>query len=163
MSPTFTYRSARSGSLTFGVIMVVAIETMVFHLWLSPRFPVATWVMTGTMALSLWWLVADYRAMGTGAIRLHDDALELPIGKRFTAQIMRTDILSADVATWRDLVDMHRDAVNLTKPAEPNVLLYLREPTSVRLYGRISKRVRRVGLHLDEPAAFVQALGQPPA
>jgi hypothetical protein len=115
------------------------------------------------MGLTLWWLVADYRAMGTGAIHLHEDEIELPIGKRFTAQIRRTDILSADVATWRDLVDYQRDAVNLTKPAEPNVLLHLRAPTAVRLFGGISKRVRRVGLHLDEPAAFVQALGQPPA
>jgi hypothetical protein len=141
----------------------MAVETMVFHLWLSPRFPIATWALTITVGLTLWWLVADYRAMGTGAIRLHDDALELPIGKRFTAQIMRTDILSADVATWRDLVDLQRDAVNLTKPAEPNVLLHLRAPTAVRLFGRMSRRVRSIGLHLDEPAAFVEALGQPPA
>ena len=163
MSPTFTYRSARSGSLTFGVILVMAVETMVFHLWLSPRFPIATWVLTVTMAVTLWWLVADYRAMGTGAIHLHDDEIELPIGKRFTAQIRRTDILSADVATWRDLVDLQHDAVNLTKPAEPNVLLHLRAPTAVRLFGRMSKRVRSIGLHLDEPAAFVQALAGPPA
>ncbi len=161
MSPTFTYRSARSGSLTFGVILVVAVETMVLHLWLAPRFPIATWVLTVATGLTLWWIVADYRAMGTGAIQLHDDAIELPIGKRFTAQIRRTDILSADLATWRDLVDLQRDAVNLTKPAEPNVLLHLRGPTAVRLFGGISKRVRSIGLHLDEPAEFVRALGQP--
>jgi hypothetical protein len=163
MSPTFTYRSARSGSLTFGLMLVMAVETTVFHLWLLPRFPIFTWALTITTLLTFWWLVADYRAMGSSTIRVHADAIELPIGKRFTTQIQREDILSAGVATWRDLVDLPRDAVNLTKPAEPNVLLQLRQPTAVRLFGRMSRRVSRVGLHLDEPMAFVQALAQPPA
>lgn len=160
MSPTFTYRSARSGSFTFGVMLVLAVETAVFHLWLSSRFPMVAWLLTATTLLTLWWIVADYRAMGSGEICVHPEAIELPIGKRFTTQIQREDILSADVATWRDLVDLSSDSLNLTKPAEPNVLLHLRAPTAVRLYAGISRRVSRVMLHVDEPAAFVRALGQ---
>lgn len=159
MSPTFTYRSARSGSLTFGVILVLAVETMVFDLWLSSYFPIATWLLTATSIATFWWIVADYRAMGVGEIRVHDDAIELPIGKRFRTRIRRTDILSADLATWRELVELPAGGVNLTKPAEPNVLLHLRAPTAVQLFAGMSKRVNRVGLHVDEPAAFVRALG----
>ena len=160
MSPTFTYRSARSGSLTFGVILVLTIETGVFHLWLSSRFPMVAWALTLTTLATLCWIVADYRAMGSGEICVHPEAIELPIGKRFTTQIQRNDILSADLATWRDLVDLTSDSLNLTKPAEPNVLLHLRAPTAVRLFAGISRRVSRVTLHVDEPVEFVRALGR---
>ena len=160
VSPTFTYRSARSGSLTFGVMLVLTVETWVLHLWLSSRFPVAVWMLAAATLVMLWWIVADYRAMGRCAICVHPSAIELPIGKRFTTQIQRTDILSVDIATWRDFVDATTDGLNLTRPAEPNVLLHLRAPTAVKLFAGVSRRVSRVGLHVDEPAAFVRALGQ---
>ncbi len=159
MSPTFTYRSARSGSLTLGVMLVLTIETGVFHLWLSSRFPMVAWTLTLTTVAMLCWIVADYRAMGSSEICVHPEAIELPIGKRFTTQIQRDDILSADLATWRDLVELSNDSLNLTKPAEPNVLLHLRAPTAVKLFAGVSRRVSRIGLHVDEPAAFVRALG----
>lgn len=54
----FTYRSARSGSLTAGLSLAVAVETMVVHLWLVQRHPGLTWgLVAGTDTLGPFALV----------------------------------------------------------------------------------------------------------
>jgi hypothetical protein len=45
------------------------------------------------------------------------------------------------------------------KPAAPNVLLTLAEPTRLRIAGGIRRTVRRIGLHVDEPQRLLEALG----
>jgi hypothetical protein len=127
----FSYRSSRSGSLTSGLALVLCIESVVLHLWLAARFPRGVWLLTLSSLVTLWWIAADYRAIGTSRIRVLPDRVELPIGKRFTARIARADIRSASQPGWRDLDAVGAGLLNLTKPAEPNVLLQLGEMATV--------------------------------
>jgi hypothetical protein len=47
------------------------------------------------------------------------------------------------------------------KQATPNVLLELTEPTAIKLPAGRSRTVRRIAIHLDDPAAFLAALDLP--
>ncbi len=157
-STDFSYRAARSGSLMAGLALVLCIESAVLHLWLAQKHPVAAWLLTLSSLATLWWLAADYRAIGTLRIRVFADRIELPIGKRFTARIARTDVQDASQPGWRDLDAVRNGMLNLTKPAEPNVLLQLDEAGCVELFKGVRKRTRFVGLHVDDPAGFVHAV-----
>jgi len=161
----FTYRSARSGSILFALGMVIVVETLVLHVWLGARHPLIAWALTTASIVTLLWLAADYRAMGRGAVRIADDTLTLEVGRRFTVQVPRDTIATATRPSWRDIpaasTAAAADYLNLMKPGTPNVLLTLSGPAVVRLPGGLRRSVRRLGLHLDDPDAFLVALNAP--
>lgn len=154
----FTYRRARSGALLAGLGMVLIVETVALDAWLARRHPYAALIVLASSLATLAWLLADYRAMGSGAVRLGPEDLEVRIGRRFAVTVRRDQIAAAIAPTWRDLPAGARDYLNATKPATPNVLLTFQEPVPVRLPGGFSKRVHRLGLCLDEPQRFLAAL-----
>jgi hypothetical protein len=120
------------------------------------------WVLTLTSVLAVLWLVRDYRALGTGVVRLGDDVLELTIGRRFAFGIPVAAIDRATAPTFRDLptpgTTQGRDFLNLTKPAAPNVLLVLGEPRRVRLTAGVYRNARRIAFRLDDAPRFLTAL-----
>ena len=158
----YTYRSARSGSFVVGIAIVLLAETLILHLWIVGRHPLLAWLLTISSLGAVARLVADYVEMGRGAIRLQDDQLALDIGHRVSLRVPRARVASVIQPTWRDIPESGTPAasefLNLTKPATPNVLLTLREPTRVQIRGGISRTVQRIGLHVDEPEQLVTAL-----
>lgn len=159
----FTYRSARSGSLLAGLGLAVLVEMTVLHLWLVGRHPVLAWTLTASSLLALLWLAADYRAVGRGAVRLGADVLDLQVGRRFAVRLSPAAVVTAVRPGWRDLPAAGTPAaagyLNLMKPVSPNVLLTLAAPVEIRLPGGLRRSVQRLGLHLDEPEAFLALLG----
>lgn len=157
---TFTYRNARDRAITAAIAVVILVETIVLHVALVAGHPVLAWRLTALSLITLAWLVADARAFGRGALRLDHEALHVAVGRRWTGEIPRGVIESAFRPTWRDIPAGQSDAryVNLTKPAEPNVIIVLRSPVPLRMLGALTRQVTRVGLHLDKPDTFVTAL-----
>ena len=162
---SFTYRTARSGARSAGLALAVCVEALVLHLWLAPRHPGWAWTLTALSVVAVVYVAAEYRAWGRGAIRVTADALEVAISHRTAAIVPRSAVARAVLATWRALPDAP-DAtyVNATAPAEPNVLVEFTAPVPVRLAGGlVTRRVARLGLCVDDPAAFLQAVAGPPA
>lgn len=153
----FTARGARSASLTIAIAGVLLIEGTVMHLWLAPSHPVVAWTLTVTTLASIVWLLRDHRALARPVAVWRDAALELHVGGRVTATIPRTRIAAVRKPDWRALPARGvRDHLDATRPAEPNVLIELREPHSVRVFG-IARQVRTMAFRLDDPEAFVAA------
>jgi hypothetical protein len=157
----FTYRSARSGGLLAGIILVLVSEGIGLHLWLYSKKPWLAWILSAMTLSAMWWLVMDYRALGSGAVTVDENAVHLGVGRRYSFEIPATAIASAVSPSWRDLPEpgmpAAADYVNLTKQAQPNVLLTLRGPMEVRAPGR-KRTVSRVAIHLDDPDAFLAAV-----
>ena len=155
----FTCRRARSASITVAIGMLLVVETGGFHaLLLYLGHPLAAWTLTLLSLTALAWLISDYRAMGTAAIHVGPERMDLRIGRRISAVVPRTALASIIAPTWRDL-QPGEDYLNGTKPARPNVMLTFRDPVSVTLLGAVRRPVRRIGLHLDEPERFIAHLG----
>ena len=158
----FSYRSARSAAITTTLVVVILIESVAVHFAVAARRPVLAWVLTLTSVAAVLWLVRDYLALGTGAVRLGEETLELEIGRRFAITLPLTVIERAAAPTFRDLpaagTTQGRDFLNLTKPAAPNVLLVLREPTHVRLTAGVRRAARRIAFRLDDAPSFLAAL-----
>ena len=158
----FTYRNARSGSLVFGFGLVIAVETAAMHAWLHATHPWASWCLVSLSVITVAWLAADHHRFGSGAIVIAGQVLHLDVGLRAHASVPLHAIAEASLLTWRDVptpgTAPAAEYRNLMKPASPNVLLVLHEPVAIRAGGaRLS--VRRIGLHLDEPDAFLAAIG----
>jgi hypothetical protein len=157
----FTYRRARSGSITFVIALLILVETSAFHALLWSRLPWVAGSLTAMSLAVLAWLVADYRAMGRDAFHLRSGELDLRIGRRLTAQVPTAAIASAIAPTWRNIPQPCGDYLNATKPSAPNVLLTFREPVPVRAVGGIRRSVRRLGLCVDDPDRLLAALAAP--
>ncbi|HMA20302.1 MAG TPA: hypothetical protein VKO87_05835, partial [Gemmatimonadaceae bacterium] len=99
----FTYRSARSGGLLAGIILVLVSEGIGLHLWLYSRKPWLAWILTAMTLSAMWWLVMDYRALGSGAVTVDEIAVHLGVGKRYNFEIPSSAIASAVSPSWRDL------------------------------------------------------------
>lgn len=160
----FSYRSARSGAITFAFVAVIVIESAAVHFAVAARRPMLAWGLTLTSVIAILWLVRDYQALGTGVIRLGDEMLELTIGRRFAIGIPIATIDRALPPTFRDLpapgTTQGRDYLNLTKPAAPNVLLVLREPRRVRLTAGVRRDARRIAFRVDDAPRFLAALDE---
>ena len=160
----FSYRSARSGAITAALIALIVIESVAVHVAVVSRLPVLAWALTLMGVIAALWLVRDYVAMGRGAVRLGDDALELTIGRRFAVTVPLAAIERAATPTFRDLptpgTTQGRDYLNLTKPSAPNVLLVLAESRRVRLIAGVHRDVRRIAFRLDDAPRFLAALAE---
>ncbi|HEY7236752.1 MAG TPA: hypothetical protein VH539_21510 [Gemmatimonadaceae bacterium] len=160
-SSEFTYRSARSGAITGAICAVVVIESVAVHFAVAAYHPRVAWTLTLTSLYALVWLVRDYRALGSGAVRVADDSLRLRIGRRFDISIPLASVARTLRPTFRDLptpgTTQGRDFLNLTKPAAPNVLIVLDRIRRVRLMAGLHRDVQRVALKLDDPDGFLRA------
>lgn len=145
-------------------MVVVLIESVAVHFAVAARRPALAWGLTLTSLAAVLWLVRDYLALGTGAVRLGEETLELTIGRRFAITIPIVAIDRAATPTFRDLpaagTTQGRDFLNLTKPAAPNVLLVLREPTPVRLTAGVRREARRIAFRLDDAPSFLAELAE---
>jgi hypothetical protein len=157
MTTRFSYRSSRSGGLVLGLAMAIGVETIALHALFMRSHPWVAWTLTLTSVYALWWIVSDYRAMGTGAVAV-SDAVQLDVGRRVHARFTLADIAGVSRPTWRERPTRAADYLNATKPAEPNVLITLKTPATARLAGGVRRSVQRIGLHVDDPAAMVAAL-----
>ena len=155
---SFSYRSARSPSLTIGISLALLIETVALHALLIGPHPWLAWIMTASTLSVIAWLAGHYRAMGRGSVQVSADAVDIRVGKRPPIVVQRAHIASVMRPTFRDLPQAGSNAgadyLNLMKPAPPNVLLTLQSPTTISV-GPFRRAAKRIALHLDDPEGFI--------
>ena len=157
----FTYRSARSSAITAAFGAVVVIESVAVHFAVAAHRPRVAWTLTLLSLYALLWLARDYRALGSGVVRVADDSLRLRIGRRFDISIPLANVARTFKPTFRDLptpgTNQGRDFLNLTKPATPNVVIVLDAIRRVRIMAGLRRDVQRVALRLDDPDGFLRS------
>ena len=160
----FACRGARSTTVLAALLLVLAVESVVLHLWLAPSYPLVAWTLTALGVLTGGWLLGDYDALARAALTVSDQVITLDLGWRTRSTIPRASIARIAHASWRDVPDGAPDGyVNLAKPAEPNVLITCEPPATLRLFGAVDRPVRLLGLHVDDPDALMLVLRSPGA
>ena len=155
-SDTFALADTFPASLVWGLAIAAAVETVALHLWLAPRHPVAAWVLVALTVLSVVWVAAERRAVARRPIVVEGRTLVLRAGSRVHVRLdLDADVASVERLTWRTLPLPAGDYLNTAKPGEPNVLVTLRRPTTMRVALGITKTVTRVGLAVAEPDRLV--------
>lgn len=158
MPTSFTYRSSRSAGFLIGILIAVGVETIAIHLLFYASHPVISWIVVWLSILSGFWIAADYRARGSRALQLESERLELRIGLRPSFYLSLDSIAEVARANWKDIPQQDPQYINLTAPAQPNVLLKLREQVRVPIALGLKRRATQLGLHVDEPDEFVSCI-----
>jgi hypothetical protein len=153
---SFTHTSARSFTFTATICFIVAVESVAVHFLLFRWAPVTVSVLSLLGALSLAWLVADYRALGARTSTVTADAIRLEIGRRVAGHIPLRLVTSAVAPTWRDFpAPPGSTLLDATRPTEPNVLLRFSEPVVLRLLDCVHRPFHALAFCVDHPEAFL--------
>jgi len=157
---SFSHSQARSTPIIATLGVLVILETVALHLLLSRYSSLLALAVSLSSVSVLIWFIADYVALGGATTVVNDESIVLRVGRRARATIPRKLLQAAISPSWRDLPDApDRFYLNLTKPAEPNVLLTFKEPVVVTLPGGLRRSVRKLAIHVDEPEPFLTAIG----
>lgn len=155
----FPVSTAGSAPLLAGISLAIVVETVAVHLMLRARHPAAAWILTTLSVVSLLWIVLDHRAVGRNPLALGDGELLLRYGRRFSARVPVAQIAEVSEPSWRDTPPAGTPGyVRLSGFADPNVMLRFRAPVRLSGPAGITRAAERVGLRLEAPAAFVQAV-----
>jgi hypothetical protein len=154
----FPLEGGLSTSLAVGLGIVLVVEGAAIHLWVAERSTLWAWIIAAVNVATLVYLWREVRANSLSRLVLDGAAVEIVVGRRLRCRFSRSQITSAEVATWRSVPDMAADFANTAKPLEPNVVLTVREPVEVQLPLGIVKRVRRFGLRVADAALVVRLL-----
>jgi hypothetical protein len=155
---TFPLEGGLSTSLAVGLAIVLVVEGVAIHLWVAQRSATWAWVIAALNVATLVYLWREVRAGALSRLVVDGDAVEIVVGRRLRCQFSRSQIASAEVATWRSVPDAAADFVNTAKPLEPNVVLAMRELVEARLPLGVTKRVGRFGLRVADPELVVRML-----
>ncbi|MEM8599039.1 MAG: hypothetical protein AAGF99_03880 [Bacteroidota bacterium] len=159
------FTSHRTSSYRFILVAGLiggAVELVGVHLLLTHVAPGWAWLHLVVSAYALVWLLGDYRAMHQRPTTLHEDETETLLRVRLGLR-WRVDVPLAEIDELRRIT--HAEALkgvegylNLGGFDAPQRLLVLRAPIeAIGPYG-LRKSVTLLGVRVDEPVAFTEAL-----
>jgi hypothetical protein len=161
---TFPLQGGLSAALVVGLGAVLVIEGAVLHLWIASRSEAWAWAITAVNVATLVWLWREHRAGTHSRLSLGEQHVEVVIGNRIRVRFARSNVASAEPATWRSVPDLPPpEYLNTAKPLEPNVTLALEEPVETRLALGLRKRYSRIDIRVENPEAVLAALDVPTA
>lgn len=158
------HRTSAWGAIVVALLMATATEVTVVHLVVARWSVKAAWLLTALGIYGALWILADWNACRGRPIAVKDGKLEVRFGLRWKVDIP-LEAIAGVRAPGRALkrpspgADLH---LHLALPGVPIAILELDRPvTAVGIYG-LRRRVRSVGLGVDEPRRLARLLGHVP-
>jgi hypothetical protein len=148
----------KSGILLLLVVItaLAAVEVPIAHMLIRRHSKIAAWITTALGLYGFVWLIAFCRSVVQRPIQIGAHGLELHKGFLWTLQVPFQAI--ARVQTGVPAPD-NPGYLGLALGAEPGFLIELREPlVATGTYG-IRRKVKFIGLSVDEPRPFGRLSG----
>jgi hypothetical protein len=139
-------------ALLGAVLLVGLIETSALHLLVSLWRGSVAWVLTGLGAYSMVWLLGDFHAARHNPSLLTESHLHLRTGLRWSADIALVDIVGVHAA------EPEGKSVRMTMFGAPDFWIESAEPTVVAGFFGIQRRVRFLGVGVDDVDALRKAI-----
>ncbi|MCI0697760.1 hypothetical protein L0337_37905 [candidate division KSB1 bacterium] len=153
----FSYHRKTGYAAVLGALaLVLIVETAALHILLQQWSTLAAWIFTGLSLYSLLWLIGDYHAQRLHPIVLSKTHLHLRAGLRWRATITLSDIEAVQKANPRER--KAADYVSFAIFGQPRLVIDLKQPVIVTGLFGITRKVRRIGLAVDDERQFREAL-----
>lgn len=152
-----THRRCGYGGIVLALLLVAVVEVVAVHALVHRWSPLAAWILTTLGLYGMAWLVGDYRAARLRPVLIGPERVSLRLGLRWTLDVPRAAIarVATDEAASRPSVDLL-----LALPGARALVIELTGPhTACGPYG-IRRSVTRIGLGVDDPAAFSRGLAR---
>lgn len=153
------------------IILLVLFEGLAIQVFLYGKSPLIVYIHSGLEVYGIVWLLGDFQAIKKNLIRLSDTLLQVRVGFRWAIEIPLINISAAyegqpeaidAVVEWK--MDEFIKEVKvpgysvISLMGKANLHLVLKEPMKIRgWFGQI-KNIDRIGLEIDSPAEFLQAV-----
>jgi hypothetical protein len=156
---SFHYAQASGwGTLPMYLAIAVVFEAFPVHLLLRHWSPLAAWICTGLDAYGLLWLVAMARAAVLRPILVGAARVLFRAGLIWEAEFSRQSVASCKRIAGGALPRRSTGYLRAVVMNDPEWLLEFRAPVMVQgLFGR-RRAITRIGLAVDDPAAFSSAM-----
>jgi hypothetical protein len=150
----FSYTDGGLVGLLLALGLLAVMEGIVAHLLLASS-PRAAWLSTAVHAYGIVWLVAAYQAARLRPLVLGERRLLLR-----TSLVWTVDIPLASLAKVETPAELPRgsDVLNTAPWTQAQILLTLKSASVAQGPFGLTKKVTRVALYLDDPAAFLESL-----
>lgn len=133
-------------------VLLTGLETVALHLLVQRWSPAAAWVLTALSVYGILWMLGDFHAVRLHPIVLAGERLHLRTGLRWLVTLPLQDIEALQTPRQQDA--RSPGYLNMAPIGEPHIVLALKRPArATGLFGR-TKDVSRIGLFLDDVAAF---------
>lgn len=131
--------------VVIGLGIAIIAESIGIHLWLHQTRPVLAWIVLALDLYGILWLAGDCRALSVSGAKIVDGVFVIDFGMRWRGRVPVSKIGGVERFTEDHDLDLKLSLVE-----DPDVVLNLRDPvTFVAVYG-IRKRVRSLGLRLED-------------
>jgi hypothetical protein len=153
-------RRSGYGAILVALLFALAAEAIAVHLLVRHWSVVAAWILTVLTAYAVVWLIGDFRALGRRPILLTDDELVVRLGLRWTVRVPLARIRAVRGTSSRTGPDNAPDPDHLRAVilgAERQIVELDSELVATGFYG-IRRRIRSIGLSVDEPERFLRIL-----
>jgi len=151
----FSYTDGGLVALLLALGLLAIMEGIVAHLTLLASSPRAAWLSTAVHAYGIVWLVAAYQAARLRPVVLGEGRLLLR-----TSLLWTVDIPLASLAKVETPADVPRGSgvLNSAPWTQAQLLLTLNQAIVAQGPFGLTKKVTRVALYVDDPAALLEAL-----
>lgn len=155
---TFSYHNAGGYmNMMLGLALAFPVEIVAVHLLLSQWSAVAAVVVTALSVYAAVWLVGDARARAMRPIAVGEDHVRIECGIQMEAVIPLSEIESVAFSEGDISHIGEPDRLNYGAFYRPDVWIVAKGSVEVRtLLG--TKRVRAIGVSVDDPRALASAL-----
>lgn len=154
----FSYHNAGGYmSMMLGLALAFPVEIIGVHLLISQWSVAAACIVTALSIYAGIWLVGDARARVMRPVAIGDEYVRLECGIQMEAVIPLSDIEKVCLFENGIGVLNKADKLNYGTFYQANAWVVAKRPFEVRtMFGK--KRVRVLGLSLDDPRAFIEAI-----
>lgn len=138
--------------MMWAFVTLASVELLVVHLFLALKWPAIAWPLSALTFGSILWFVALIRSFKRRPHRLEGGRLLLSMGRLRSIEVPMGQVKAVrPVGSAADIKPA--GTANLALIAHPNRLIDLEPPIE-----RKGRRISRIALVLDDPAAFDLAM-----
>lgn len=153
---TITYHKSGFGIPLLGMLgMAMLIESTAIHVAVGVHNLVVTAVLGILHIASLWWIVAQIRAMIARPHIITADRLSLNLGTIYALEIPRANIATIRPYNPRTDKDLTIQTFDLINGATPKIVVELTEPLPVLIMGIKKRYTSYIGLTTDNDNALL--------
>jgi hypothetical protein len=155
-------RKTGAAGLLFALGVASAMELAVVHVLVARQSAALAWGLTAASAYGMLWILGFARALRLHPVTVGPDSLRVRVGLLWDVTIPRAAIERVDAAPRGPIDRKAPGYLHAAVFAAPQTVLTLAAPVDATgIYGMRRTGVRRIGVYVDDPAGFREALRAP--
>lgn len=152
------HRSGIYPAFLFVIVLLVVGETLAAHLIVTHFWnATAAWVLTALSGYSLLWILGDFHALRLHPLVIDGNTLHLRRGLLWRGTVALDSIQGVRRVLSSDT--RHKGFVSLAPVGQGDIVLVLREPTTIYGLLGMQRQVTRFGIAVDNQPTLLAAIG----